>query len=51
MKILLTGGNGYIGTHICVELIKEGYEVIILDDLSRSHFVSFNNLCELVEEK
>lgn len=36
MKILVTGGLGYIGSHTCVELIKSNYEVIIVDDLSNS---------------
>ena len=35
-KILLTGGTGYIGSHVCIELIKKGYEVIIIDNLSNS---------------
>ena len=34
--ILVTGGTGYIGSHTCVELIEEGYEVIIADNLSNS---------------
>lgn len=36
MKILVTGGTGYIGSHTVVELIKEGYEIVILDNLSNS---------------
>lgn len=36
MAILVTGGAGYIGSHTCVELLKAGYEVIILDNLSNS---------------
>ncbi len=36
MKILVTGGTGYIGSHTCVELIAEGHEVIILDNLYNS---------------
>lgn len=36
MKILLTGGMGYIGSHTCVELLKEGYDVVIADNLSNS---------------
>ena len=33
-KILVTGGAGYIGSHICVELLTHGYEVMIFDNLS-----------------
>ena len=36
MKVLVTGGLGYIGSHTVVELIQKGYEVIIGDNLSNS---------------
>ena len=36
MKILITGASGFIGSHTCVELLDEGYDVVILDDLSNS---------------
>ncbi|MBO4919072.1 MAG: UDP-glucose 4-epimerase GalE [Erysipelotrichaceae bacterium] len=36
MKILVTGGTGYIGSHTCVELLKNGYEVVIVDNLYNS---------------
>lgn len=36
-KVLVTGGSGYIGTHIAVELLDSGYEVIIIDNLSNSN--------------
>ena len=36
MKILVTGGLGFIGSHTVVELQNEGYEVVIIDDLSNS---------------
>lgn len=36
MKILVTGGAGYIGSHTCVELLNQGYEIVVLDNLSNS---------------
>lgn len=36
MKILVTGGAGYIGSHTCVELLNNNYEVIVLDNFSNS---------------
>ena len=36
MRILLTGGTGYIGSHTAVELIEAGHEVVIVDNLSNS---------------
>ena len=36
MNILVTGGTGYIGSHICVELLENGYDVVVIDDFSNS---------------
>ena len=36
MKILVTGGLGYIGSHAVVELLNENYDVVVIDDLSNS---------------
>ena len=36
MKILVTGGAGFIGSHTCVELLNAGYEVVIVDNLCNS---------------
>ena len=36
MKILVTGGAGYIGSHTCVELLEADYEVVVVDNLSNS---------------
>ena len=36
MKILVTGGTGYIGSHTAIELLDNGYEVVIIDNLSNS---------------
>ncbi len=36
MKLLITGGAGYIGSHTCVELLNEGYEITVVDNLANS---------------
>ena len=35
MKVLVTGGAGYIGAHVVLDLINADHEVVILDDMSR----------------
>lgn len=47
MKILLTGGAGFIGSHTCIELIKAGHEAVIADDLSNSKPAVLERLKEL----
>ena len=37
-KILVTGGLGYIGSHTCVSLIEQGYEPLVIDNLSESDY-------------
>ena len=37
MKVLVTGGAGYIGSHTCVELLDSGYEVVVIDNLCNSN--------------
>lgn len=44
MKILLTGGTGYIGSHTAVELIQSGYEVEILDNLFNSKITVLDSI-------
>ena len=44
MKILLTGGTGYIGSHTAVELIERGYEVEILDNLFNSKITVLDDI-------
>jgi UDP-glucose 4-epimerase len=48
MKILITGGNGYIGSHTCIELIKAGYEIIVVDNLCNSSLESLKRVESLV---
>ena len=49
MKILVTGGAGYIGSHTCIELIKAGYEVIVVDNLCNSSLESLKRVEKLVD--
>ena len=47
MKILVTGGSGYIGSHTCLELLQEGYEVVVVDNLCNSKQESLMRVQEL----
>jgi len=43
-KVLVTGGTGYIGSHTVVELINDGFEVVIVDNLSNSNIDVLNGI-------
>lgn len=47
MKILVTGGTGYIGSHTVVELQNKGYDVVIVDNLSNSHIEVLDKIEEI----
>lgn len=47
MKILVTGGTGYIGSHTVVELQKKGFEVVIADNLSNSSIDVVDNIAKI----
>jgi UDP-glucose 4-epimerase len=51
MKILVTGGAGYIGSHTCIELIKSGYEVVVVDNLCNSSLQSLKCVEKLANSK
>lgn len=46
-KILVTGGAGYIGSHTCVELLSDNYDIIVLDNLSNSSEESLNRVQQI----
>ena len=50
-KILVTGGLGFIGSHTVVELQNEGYEVIIIDDLSNSSITVLDGITAISGNK
>lgn len=47
MAILVTGGAGYIGSHTCVELLNEGYDIIVVDNFSNSKPESLKRVAEI----
>ena len=47
MNILVTGGAGFIGSHLCERLIDEGHVVTALDDLSTGNRANLNNLMDI----
>ena len=49
MKILITGGTGYIGTHTCVELINQGHQVVVIDNLSNSTAETLTKVTEITQ--
>ena len=52
LRVLVTGGAGYIGSHTCVELLEAGHEVFVIDNLCNGHEVALERVrgitnCEL----
>lgn len=45
--ILVTGGTGFIGSHICVELLGEGFEVIVVDNLTNSNAENIDRIKQI----
>ena len=51
MNILITGGAGYIGSHTCIELLKSGYNLVVVDNLCNSSFESISRIENLTGTK
>ncbi len=51
MRILVTGGAGYIGSHTCVELLEAGHEVLVVDNLCNSKEESLRRVAEIAGRK
>lgn len=51
MKILVTGGAGYIGSHTCVELLEKGYEVVVIDNYYNSCATSIERVEKITGKK
>lgn len=49
MKLLVTGGAGYIGSHTCLELLNAGHDVIVVDNLSNSSKESLSRVQDLTD--
>ena len=51
MRILVTGGTGFIGSHTCIELINAGYDVVIADNLYNSKALVVDRIEELAGKR
>lgn len=51
MKILVTGGAGYIGSHTCVELLERGHDVVVIDNLCNSSKESLTRVTQITGKR
>ena len=50
MAILVTGGAGYIGSHTCVELLNNGYDIVVVDNFYNSKPIVLDRIKEITRE-
>ena len=48
MKILVTGGAGYIGSHTLIELYAAGHTAVVVDNLSNSNPISLERVAKII---
>ena len=48
--ILVTGGAGYIGSHTCLQLLEQGYQVVVLDNLANSSIEALHRVQRLANK-
>ena len=51
MKILVTGGAGFIGSHTCLKLLERGYDLVVVDSYVNSNRQSINRVREILKIK
>jgi len=49
--VLVSGGAGFIGSHVTVELVQAGYEVIVADNMSNCDYTNYEGVCAILGSK
>ena len=49
--VLVSGGAGFIGSHVTVELVNAGYEVIVADNFSNCDMTNYHGVCQILGKK
>ena len=49
MKVVVTGGAGFIGSHLAEALVEEGHDIVILDDLSTGRLTNVKHIRDHVK--
>ena len=50
-NILVTGGTGFIGSHTCINLLEQGYELTVIDSNINSSSLSLERIKEILKKK